>query len=420
MYDYNLLEDRDILCVDQKSFYASVSCIEKGLDPLTTKLAVVADTKRQGSVVLAATPKLKELGIKTGSRLFEIPQRNDIYIINPSMRRYLEVSLEISKIALKYVPEEDLHQYSIDEFFMDVTNSYHLFNTTVYSFAKCFQKEVLDKTGIYCTIGIGSNLLLSKVAMDVEAKHLKEGITEWRYHDIPDKLWCISPLKSFWGINKKTEIKLNKKGIITIGDLAHYPHRYLKKDFGILGTDMHLHANGIDQSKIREKSKIHNPAICKSQILMRDYQFNETKIVMQELIEDVACRLRERKQLARTIHFSFGYTEGGGIHKQHTLTDATNLEQEMFKVVNDYANQLCDKHALYRTLSVSLTQFINEENRQLNLFIDEYKRQRDENLAKTIDTLQKKYGKGIVSKAISYTESGTKHNRLGLMAGHKM
>lgn len=183
---------------------------------------------------------------------------------------------------------------------------------------------------------------------------------------------------------------------------------------------MHLHANGIDQSKIREKSKINNPTICKSQILMRDYQFNETKIVMQELIEDVACRLRERKQLARTIHFSFGYTQGGGIHKQHTLTDATNLEQDIFKVVNDYANQLCDKHALYRTLSVSLTQFINEENRQLNLFVNEYKRQRDENLAKTIDTLQKKYGKGIVSKAISYTESGTKHNRLGLMAGHKM
>ncbi|MDU3265967.1 MAG: DNA repair protein, partial [Staphylococcus sp.] len=97
-----------------------------------------------------------------------------------------------------------------------------------------------------------------------------------------------------------------------------------------------------------------------------------------------------------------------------------NLEQDIFKVVNDYANQLCDKQALYRTLSVSLTQFINEENRQLNLFVDEYKRQRDENLAKTIDTLQKKYGKGIVSKAISYTESGTKHNRLGLMAGHKM
>ena len=159
----------------------------KGLNPLETKLAVVADTKRQGSVVLAATPKLKEIGIKTGSRLFEIPHRNDIYIINPSMRKYLEVSIAISKIALKYVPGEDLHQYSIDEFFLDVTDSYHRFNSTVQSFAERLQKEIEDKTGIYCTIGIGSNMLLSKVAMDIEAKHTSNGITEWRYHDVPQK-----------------------------------------------------------------------------------------------------------------------------------------------------------------------------------------------------------------------------------------
>ena len=140
MYDYNLLEDRDVLCIDQKVF---CECIMygKGLDPLTTKLAVVADTKRQGSVVLAATPKLKELGIKTGSRLFEIPHRNDIYIINPSMRKYLNVSVAISKIALRYVPPEDLHQYSIDEFFMDVTDSYHRFNSTVFAFVKDFKMK---------------------------------------------------------------------------------------------------------------------------------------------------------------------------------------------------------------------------------------------------------------------------------------
>ncbi|MBE7331695.1 Y-family DNA polymerase [Staphylococcus haemolyticus] len=420
MYDYNLLEERDILCIDQKSFFASVSCIQKGLNPLETKLAVVADTKRQGSVVLAATPKLKEIGIKTGSRLFEIPHRNDIYIINPSMRKYLEVSIAISKIALKYVPGEDLHQYSIDEFFLDVTDSYHRFNSTVQSFAERLQKEIEDKTGIYCTIGIGSNMLLSKVAMDIEAKHTSNGITEWRYHDVPQKMWKITPLRDFWGINKKTEAKLNKKGIVTVGDLAQYPYRFLKRDFGVLGIDMHLHANGIDQSKLREKYNVTNPSICKSQILMRDYRFEESKIVMQELIEDVASRIRARKQLARTIHFSFGYTEGGGVHKQYTLTDATNLERDIHKVVNYYANQLCDKNALYRTLSVSLTQLINEEDRQLNLFIDEYERRRDEKLAKTIDYLQNKYGKGIVSKAISYTDAGTKHGRLGLMAGHKM
>lgn len=420
MYDYHLLEDRDVLCIDQKSFFASVSCIEKGLDPLTTKLAVVADTKRQGSVVLAATPKLKELGVKTGSRLFEIPHRNDIYIINPSMRKYLNVSVAISKIALRYVPPEDLHQYSIDEFFMDVTDSYHRFNSTVQAFCERLQKEIHEETGIRCTIGIGSNMLLSKVAMDIEAKHTANGVAEWRYQHVPEKLWPIQPLRDFWGINRKTEAKLNKRGIFTVGDLAQYPYQYLKRDFGILGVDMHLHANGIDQSKMREKYKVNNPSICKSQILMRDYEFEEAKVVMQELIEDVASRVRTRKKLARTIHFSFGYSDEGGVNKQYTLEEGTNLEKDIFKVVNYFANQLCDKQALYRTLSVSLTQFIDENERQMNLFIDEYERKRDEKLAKTIDHLHVKYGKGIVSKAISYTEAGTKHGRLGLMAGHKM
>ena len=153
---------------------------------------------------------------------------------------------------------------------------------------------------------------------------------------------------------------------------------------------------------------------------MRDYEFEEAKVVMQELIEDVASRVRARKQLARTIHFSFGYSDEGGVHKQYTLEEGTNLEKDIFRVVKYFANQLYDKQALYRTLSVSLTQFIDENERQMNLFIDEYERKRDEKLAKTIDHLHVKYGKGIVSKATSYTEAGTKHGRLGLMAGHKM
>lgn len=420
MYDYHLLEDRDILCIDQKSFFASVSCISKGLDPLKTKLAVVADTKRQGSVVLAATPPLKAIGITTGSRLFEIPHRNDIYIINPSMRKYLDVSIMISKIALQYVPPEDLHQYSIDEFFMDVTDSYHRFSSTVHSFCIKLMKEIYEQTQIYCTIGIGSNMLLSKLAMDIEAKHNDNRIAEWRYQNVPEKLWNIQPLHKFWGINTRTEKKLNKRGIFTIGDLAHYPYQYLKRDFGIKGIDLHLHAHGIDQSKIREKHKITNPSICKSQILMHDYTYEDAKVVMQELIEDVAMRVRLRKMRARTIHFSFGYKDGGGVHKQFTLDEPTNLEKEIWKGVEKWANQLCEKELLYRTLSVSLTQFVPEGIQQLNLFVDEYERKRSEALAKAIDQLQEKYGKGIVSKAISYTDAGTKYGRLGLMAGHKM
>ncbi|MEX6358445.1 Y-family DNA polymerase [Staphylococcus cohnii] len=419
-YDYNLLEERDILCIDQKSFFASVSCIQKGLDPMKEKLAVVADTKRQGSVVLAATGPLKAIGIKTGSRLFEIPHRNDIYIINPSMRKYLEVSVAISKIALRYVAPEDLHQYSIDEFFMDVTNSYHRFSSTIQSFCKKLQYEILEETGIQCSIGIGSNMLLSKVAMDIEAKHTDDFIAEWRYQDVSHKLWPISPLSKFWGISRKTEAKMNKRGIFTIGDLAHYPYQYLKRDFGTVGVDLHLHANGIDQSRIRDKYSVVNPSICKSQILMRDYHYDEAKIVMQELIEDVASRVRARNKLAKTIHFSFGYSDQGGVQKQYTLEDPTNLDDTIFKVVEYLADKLCDPTMLYRTVSISLTQFIDERNTQLNLFIDEYERKRNEKLAKTIDALHQKFGKGIVSKAISYTDAGTKHGRLGLMAGHKM
>ncbi|MCU5745569.1 Y-family DNA polymerase [Staphylococcus sp. SQ8-PEA] len=420
MYDYNLLEDRDVLCIDQTSFFASVACIQKGLDPKKVKLAVVADTKRQGSVVLAATPELKKLGIKTGSRLFEIPHRSDIYIINPSMRKYLEVSVAITKIALRYVPPEDFHQYSIDEFFMDVTDSYYRFSSTVKSFCERLMKEIKEETQIDCTIGIGSNILLSKIALDVEAKCNRSKIAEWRYHDIPEKLWPIKPLSEFWGISKRTESKLNKRGILTIGDLARYPYRYLKKDLGIIGVDLHLHANGIDHSKVREKYEAVNSSICKSQILMRDYRLDEAKVVMSELIEDVASRIRARNQLARTIHFSFGYSDGGGVHKQYTLDDPTNLDKDIFNVINHFADKLCDPTELYRTLSVSLTQFINESDRQLNLFINEDERTRKERLAKTIDHLQHKYGKGVVSKAISYTDAGTKHGRLGLMAGHKM
>src|SRR5699024_10141696 len=184
MYNYNICCNRDILCVDQKSFFASVSCILKGLDPLKTKLAVAGNTKRKGSVVLASTPELKKLGIKTGSRLYEIPARNDIYIINPSMQTYIEFSTRIPDIELKYVHPKDFHQYSVVECVMDITDSYQLFANTSRACAKRLREEIHEATQIHCAIGIGENLLLSKVAFDSEAKRMPDGISEWRYQDV--------------------------------------------------------------------------------------------------------------------------------------------------------------------------------------------------------------------------------------------
>ncbi|KAA1040274.1 Y-family DNA polymerase [Macrococcus equipercicus] len=419
MYDYHLCEERDVLCIDQKSFFASVSCMSKGLDPSSVKLAVVADTKRQGSVVLAATPPLRALGIKTGSRLFEIPHHHDIYIINPSMKLYLEVASKITEIALKYVAPEDFHQYSIDEFFMDVSRSYGRFADSAAAFAVMLKDEIFHATHIQCAVGIGSNVLLSKLALDFEAKKSTRGIAEWRYHDVPEKLWSIEPLHQFWGINRRMEKRLNQKGIFTVGQLAHYPHHYLKRDFGVIGVDLHLHANGIDTSIIREKHQVYKPSICKSQILMRDYAFEELRIVLLEQAEEVTFRLRAENRLAKTITFAAGYSDEGKVSKAYTLSEGTNLTRDVFQVIWGFMEQLCDRNRRYRTLSVTLSNFIPEEDRQLTLFIDEFSRSREEQLAKTIDRLKRKYGPASVVRASSCTAAGTALKRSGLIAGHK-
>lgn len=419
MYDYHLCEQREILCIDQKSFFASVSCIRKGLNPEEVKLAVVADTKRQGSVVLAATPPLKRMGIKTGSRLFEIPHHHDIYIINPSMRSYLEVASKISSIALKYVAPEDFHQYSIDEFFMDVTDSRHLFADTTYSFARLIKDEILKETAIKCAIGIGPNVLLSKIALDFEAKKTMDGIVEWRYEDIPEKLWPIEPLRQMVGINHRMEKRLNQKGVFTIGDLAHYPHHYLKRDFGTIGVDLHLHANGIDTSLIKEKHTAYRPSICKSQILMRDYQFEELKAVVLEQVEEVTFRLRADQKLAQTISFTIGYSDEGKVSKSYTLSEGTNLPGDVFQVVWSFIEQLCDRSRTYRTVSITLSRFISEGDRQLTLFIDEFQRMKEEQLARTIDSIKKRFGPTSVIRASSSTKAGTVLSRKYLIAGHK-
>lgn len=419
MYNYHICPHRDILCVDLKSFFASVSCILKGLDPMTTKLAVVGDTKSIGSVVLAATPELKKIGIKTGSRLFEIPNRRDIYIINPSMKIYLDYSGKITEVALKYVAPEDFHQYSIDEFFMDVTKSYHLFEKSPYLLARRIRKEIYEATKIDSAIGIGENMLLSKLALDSEAKKMSDGIAEWRYHDVPEKLWPITPLRDFWGINRRSEVKLNQRGIFNIGDLAHYNPAHLKRDFGIVGVDWHLHANGIDFSVIREKHVVHSPSIAKSQILMRDYEFEDIYVVLFEQIDEVAHRLRLAHQLARTVQFSVGTKDGEVFRKQFTVKEGTNNENDMMKTVWRHLLQMADTEALYRTISVSLTNFIPDSIKQVSLFENMEKVLKEEALVKTIDELKVKYGQLSVMRALSRTDASTLKLREGLIAGHK-
>lgn len=385
---------------------------------MTTKLAVVGNTKRQGSVVLAATPPLKKLGIKTGSRLFEIPHRNDIFVTNPKMKTYLNISTKISNILLKYVAAQDFHQYSIDEAMCDVTHSYHLFASSPYELAKMIQKDIYEQTSVKSTVGIGENILLAKVAMDIEAKHTQEGIAEWRYQDVPEKLWPIDDLTDFWGINTRTAKKLNKRGIMTIGDLAKYPFLYLKRDFGVIGVDLHLHANGIDESVISYKHQTRQKGLGKSQILLRDYQLHELKAVLIEQVEDVFYRTRMNNQYPTTISVSVGYADVGGIRKQFTEKNGYKNTTQIIDVLWKYIRSKIEPDALLRTLSVNFTNFKSNLVQQLELFQPE-KEVKAEMIDHALDQVKMKYGKETVIRATSLTSGGTLKTRKGLLAGHK-
>ncbi|HEK9100167.1 DNA polymerase thumb domain-containing protein [Bacillus cereus] len=420
MYEYSLLPNRIILCVDLQSFYASVSCIKRGLDPRCTKLAVVGDVNRSGSIVLAATPPLKALGVKKMTRLYEIPKRPDILIVNPIMHTYMKCSNYITKLALQYVAPEDFHQYSIDEFFMDMTASIHLFAASPYEFALNFKREVYDRTRIICTIGIGPNLLMSKVALDSEAKRNKTGITQWTYDDIPEKLWSIRPLSKFWGISYKTEAKLNRKGIYTIGDLANYPLKYLKQNFGVLGEELHLHSNGIDFSRISEKHIQAEKSIAKSQILLRDYMIDEIPIILLEHTEEVCYRLRMQKKLARTIHLSIGSSKGygGGFRKTHTFSRPTNLTMDVYHVCTYYLHTLYTGEPI-RTVRISLTNLVAEGEEQMSLFDNVIQREKEMRLTQVMDEIRTRFGKNSILRGVSYTENATAKYRNTLLGGHK-
>lgn len=420
MYDYSILPNRSILCVDLRSFYASVSCIKMGLDPMYTKLAVVGDVNRKGSIVLAATSPLKALGVKKMARLYEIPRRKDILVVNPIMGTYINCSNYITKLALQYVPIEDFHQYSIDEFFMDITDSIHLFANDPYEFALKFKREIYAKTRIECTIGIGPNPLMSKVALDIEAKKNQTGIAYWKYEDVPTKLWSIRPLNTFWGISYKTEEKLNRKGIHSIGDLANYPLKYLKQSFGKIGEELHLHSYGIDFSRISEKYVPATTSVGKSQILMRDYTIEEFPIILLEHIEEVCYRLRRQNKLAQTVQFSVGYSKSynGGIRKTHTLSRPTNLTMDIYKICTYFLHQQYTGEPI-RSINISLTNLLQEGEEQISLFDNITRREQEVKLTKVMDEIRTRFGKNSILRGISYTHSATARYRNTLIGGHK-
>ncbi len=410
---------KNIICIDLKSFFASVECVDRGLDPFKVDLVVANPYQGNGAITLAVSPHLKAQGVGGRTRLYEIPKHIKYEIVPPRMKLYLQKSKEVVNILLDYVNEDDLHVYSVDESFLDVTNYLKMYKKTDYELAKTIMDDIKNKLGLTSTCGIGPNMLLAKVAMDIEAKHTKDNIAKWTYDLVEEKLWPITPLSKMWGIGPRMEKRLNNLGLKKIGDIAKYDKNKLKKLFGIMGEELWNHANGLDEAVIADyKVMPKSESFSNSQVLFKDYDESNIKIIIREMCEIVSRRLRLAHKKCQTIGLGIGYskTTGGGFY-HNIKVKPTDLESELV----DIALHLFDSYYEYkpiRKVTISAGNLVKNNSLQLDLFKDLESIEKEEKINSTIDQIKEKYGKNSLVKASALLSDSTIMDRNKKIGGH--
>lgn len=421
MIDYAKLPRRDVLCIDVKSFFASVEAVRRKMHPLEAYVIVISNFDRPGAVVLAASPRVKkEFGIKTGSRKFEIPNDPRLKIVEPSMALYLKVNQMICDIFRKYVAEEDLLIYSIDESLLDVSETRQLFGDA-WTIAERIQREIWQTLKLVVAVGIGDNPLLAKLALDNDAKHNAKQMAYWSYEDVPNTVWKIPKLTDFWGISKGYERRLNALSIYSVYDLAHSSKDLLKARMGVLGEQLYYHSHGVDYTRLSERIESKSKSYGKGQTLMRDYHNSEEVLrVLFELVEDVAQRLRAHGKICGHIGLMIATSKNAeekGFHKAFHLPRQTNATGELQK----HFKYLFIKYwsgAPVRQLYVSCDALSDDSFQQMDLF-SMFKDGKHSKVDGVIDGLRERYGKTSVFKAANLAEGSSFKERAAYVGGHK-
>jgi len=415
--DYSQYPRNDILCIDMRSFYASVEAVKLGLDPMKVMLAVVGDTSRPGSIVLAASPALKKKhGISNVSRFFELPKDPAIHIVEANMADYLHVSIQITKLLHTFAPEEAIHQYSVDEVWVTVNGLEKLFGTR-WEIAKKIKEAILEKFGISSAIGIGDNKFLAKVVMDLHAKKVASGIAECTYEDVPDKLWPF-PVEKIWGIGSRMKRNLHRLGITTLGQLAQFPLSSLKKHFGVMGEQLYWHAWGIDLSPVfGDFTKTTQESFGHGISLLRDYTKEDVLVCILDLCEEACRRARTAKKAGKTIHLGIGYSSetGGGFSRSTSIYTPTNITMEMYEVCVQLFKKFYDGYSKIRKVYVTLSNLTDDHDTQLDLF-EERPKQKD--IGYVMDTIRDRFGATAILRASSYTDAGITLDRSKKIGGH--
>ena len=410
------------LCIDLKTFYASVECVERGLDPFSTNLVVADSSRGKGTICLAVSPKMKMLGVKNRCRIFEIPQTIKYITAKPRMKKYIEYSANIYAIYLKYFSKEDIHVYSIDEAFMDATKYLKLYKSNPIELAKIIIKDIFKTYGITATAGIGTNMYLAKIALDITAKHNPNNIGYLDEEKYKKELWHHKPLSDFWQIGKGIEKRLNKMRIYDMYDIAHTNQKKLYKEFGINAEYLIDHSIGKESCTIAD-IKAYKPktnSISNSQVLFEDYSFEKARLVLKEMVELGSLRLIESNLLTDSIGIYIGYSKdiikaSGGTKK---LTNYTNIYSELLKSFLEIYDKTTNRNIAIRRIGINFAHTVETENIQLSLFTDQEKIDRERKLELTICSIKNKMGKNMIIRGMDLEEGATTITRNKLIGGH--
>jgi len=417
------MENEVYAVIDLKSFYASCECVSRGLDIFTTPLVVADPSRSANSIVMSATPYMKErYGVPNVCRIGDLPRFKELIFATPRMAYYVEMSAKIVSLFLNYVSEEDLHVYSIDESFLRLTPYLKLNGCSAEQLVERIQKDIRDRYGLVATAGMGPNMFLAKTCLDNEGKKRPPYRAYWGPDDVRTKLWKIHPITKVWGIAKGIGNHLHRLGIRSLESLAKADPELLHKEFGVIGYDLHDMAWGIDRTDITKKYVPKDTSFSQGQVLMRDYRPEEAILVVKEVIDELCTRLRFHDSVTSLVSIYIGYSstsQGGGFHHQCALDVATDDNDTLFAAVKRLYDRFVEPKMI-RNVVVSFSKLRPYHGaRQLTFFSDGDELEEKRSLRVAIDQISSRYGRNAVLRASSLLAHSTVIDRHGLIGGHR-
>lgn len=412
------------LCIDLRSFYASVECVERGLDPLTTNLVVADPERTDRTICLAVSPSMKELGVENRCRLFQIPNHIEYITAPPRMQFYIDYSANIYSVYLKYIAKEDIHVYSIDEVFMDVTDYLSMYQMTAEELGITIMKDVLETTGISSACGVGTNLYLAKVALDILAKHSPDHIDALDEEYYRKKLWEHKPLTDFWRVGAGTARRLERMGIDTMRGIAETEESMLYRLFGVDAELLIDHAWGREDTLISD-IKAYRPkknSISSGQVLACDYDFEDGRLIVREMADLLALDLVDEGLVTNSITLHIGYSYALNKKPAHgttTMSVTTNSARKIIAATEELYEKIVEEYAPIRRITVTFNHVVSEMYQQYDLFTDPAEMERENRIQKAVLEMKKRFGKNAVLKGMNLEEKGTTRERNRQIGGHK-